>query len=342
MSEGIVTRFTGTLLLLLLIYCEGYPQEASAPEVRIMFYNVENLFDTFDDTLTEDDEFLPRGLRRWNSRRYYTKISSLFKTITAAGEWNPPSVIGLCEIENKKVLEDLIYGTNLSKYDYGILHRNSPDPRGIDVCLVYRKDVVAIISSRFMIPFITRPDQFTSRSVLYAKCLIMGDTVHLFVNHWPSRRGGVLAGEAQRLLIAGMVRDRADSIASASGGKARIIMMGDFNSTPDDNIINLLTGRYGSGLTMINLAADKPSQEGSYRYMGIWELIDQAIVSEYFLNCPGGLFTSRDMFRVFRPEFLLIKDAAYPGKSPFSTYSGYRYRGGYSDHLPVLLDLKVR
>jgi hypothetical protein len=266
----------------------------------------------------------------------------LFKTITAAGEWNPPAAIGLCEVENRKVLEDLIYGTNLSKYDYGILHRDSPDPRGIDVCLVYRKDVVAILGCRFMVPSVPVPDQFTSRSVLYAKCLIMGDTIHLYVNHWPSRRGGVLAGEAQRLLIAEMIRASADSIASVSEGKARIIMMGDFNSTPDDNIISRLAGRYGSGLTMVNLAADKPAQEGSYRYMGTWELIDQVIVSDDLLNCTRGLFTGRDMFTIFRPDFLLIKDAAYPGLSPFSTYSGYRYRGGYSDHLPVLLDLNVR
>jgi len=342
MSDGIVTRLTGTLSLLLLIFIEGYSQEVSAPPVRIMFYNVENLFDTFNDTLTEDDEFLPYGLRRWNSGRYYAKISSVFKTITAAGEWDPPDLIGLCEVENRKVLEDLIYGTNLSKYDYAILHSDSPDPRGIDVCLVYRKDVVTVTSYRFMIPAVTGLDRFTSRSVLYAKCLIMGDTLHLFVNHWPSRRGGVLAGESQRLLIAELVKARADSIASLSGGKAKIIMMGDFNSTPDDNVISQLAGRYGSGLTMVNLAADKPPQEGSYRYMGTWELIDQILVSEDLLNYNKGLFTDRDMFTIFRPDFLLIKDPAYPGQSPFSTYSGYRYRGGYSDHLPVLLDLKVR
>ncbi len=342
MPDGIVTRFTGTLSLLLLFFIEGYPQEASAPPVRLMFYNVENLFDTFNDTLTQDDEFLPGGLRRWNSRRYYAKISSVFKTITAAGEWSPPAIIGLCEIENRKVLEDLIYGTNLSKYDFGILHRDSPDPRGIDVCLLYRKVVVAIIKYQYLIPVISDADKFTSRSVLYAKCLIMGDTLHLFVNHWPSRRGGVLAGESQRLLIAEMIKSMADSIASLSEDKARIIMMGDFNSTPDDNIITILSGRYGSGLAMVNLAADKPPQTGSYRYLGTWELIDQVIVSDGFLNCTRGLFTDRGSFSIFRPQFLLIKDPVYPGFSPFSTYTGYRYRGGYSDHLPVLLDLKVR
>lgn len=342
MSDGIVIKFTGTLSLLLLIFIEGYSQEVSAPPVRLMFYNVENLFDTFNDSLAGDDEFLPRGIRRWNSGRYYDKISSIFKTITAAGDWDPPALIGLCEVENRKVLEDIIYGTNLSKYDYAILHSDSPDPRGIDVCLLYRKDIIAIISHRFMIPEIMGQGRFTSRSVLYAKCIIAGDTLHLFINHWPSRRGGVLAGEAQRLMIAEMIKAGSDSIASSSPRNTRIIMIGDFNSTPDDNVIGLLSGSYESGLTMVNLASGQPSKEGSYRYMGTWELIDQAIVSAELLNCSKGLFTDRSMFRVFRPDFLLVKDPAYPGESPFSTYSGYRYRGGYSDHLPVLLDLKVR
>jgi predicted extracellular nuclease len=342
MSDGIVTRFTGTLSLLLLLFVEGYSQEAAKPPVRLMFYNVENLFDTSNDTLTEDDEFLPLGLRRWNSRRYYSKISSVFKAIVAAGEWHPPAIIGLCEVENRKVLEDLVYGTNLSRYNYGIVHKDSPDPRGIDVCLIYLKDVATIVSYRYLVPADAGSDKFETRSVLYAKFLITDDTLHLFVNHWPSRRGGVLAGEDQRLSIARMVKSKADSIASASDGKAAIIIMGDFNSTPDDNVLNQLSGTYSSGLPMVNLAADIPSQTGSYRYMGTWEMIDQVIVSEMLVKNEGGLLKEPALFKVFRPSFLLMNDPVYPGLSPFPTYRGYRYQGGFSDHLPVLLDLNFR
>jgi predicted extracellular nuclease len=342
MSDGIVTRFAGTLSLLLSLFIEGYCQEASVPPVRLMFYNVENLFDTSDDTLTEDDEFLPLGLRRWNSRRYFSKISSVFKAIVAAGEWQPPAIIGLCEVENRKVLEDLVYGTNLSRYNYGIVHKDSPDPRGIDVCLIYLKDVVTIVSYRYLVPADTGRDGFETRSVLYAKCLVIDDTFHLFVNHWPSRRGGVLAGEDQRLRIARMVKDKADSICSASAGRAGIIIMGDFNSTPDDKVLNHLTGDYNSGLTMINLAGELPPQSGSYRYMGTWEMIDQAIVSDMLVRNDEGLIKGAAVFSVFRPAFLLMNDPVYPGLSPFSTYRGYRYQGGFSDHLPVLLDLMVR
>jgi hypothetical protein len=342
MLEGIVARFTGTLLLLLLSLIKGYPQVTSSYPVRLMFYNAENLFDVYDDTLTDDSEFLPGGLRRWNYKRYNTKINSLYKTIVAAGEWSPPAIVGFCEVENRKVLEDLVYGTYLSKYDYGILHEDSPDPRGIDVCLIYRKDLIKIISHKYLIPSDPDPGQFTSRSVLYACCAIMQDTIHLFINHWPSRRGGVLAGETQRLQISEMVKNRADSITSVSNGEARIIIIGDFNSTPDDQNIASLTGNYESGLVMINLSADLPSGTGTYRFMGTWEMIDQVIVSGMLVNCREGLFTGLEMLRIFRPDFLLQNDPKYPGTSPFSTYRGYRYHGGYSDHLPVLLDLKVR
>ncbi len=342
MSFGIVTRFTGTFSLLLLINIESYSQEISSPPVRLMFYNVENLFDTSNDTLTGDDEFLPGGLRRWNSKRYYNKINSVFKTIVAAGEWYPPAIVGLCEIENRKVLEDLVYGTNLLRFHYGIVHEDSPDPRGIDVCLIYLKDLVTIISFRYLIPADSGLLKFSSRSVLYSKCLINDDTIHLFVNHWPSRRGGVLAGEDQRIRIAGLIRNKIDSIASISDGYAKIIIMGDFNSTPDDNTINLLTGKYDSGSVMVNLAGSLVSGTGSYRYMGTWEMIDQVMVSGALLSATGSLYTGPEMFRIFRPPFLLKSDPVYPGLSPFSTYRGYRYQGGFSDHLPVLIDLKIR
>jgi predicted extracellular nuclease len=342
MSKGIVTRFTCTFSLLLLIFIEGYSQDVSASTVRLMFYNVENLFDTSNDTLKDDDEFLPGGVRRWNSKRYYSKINSIFKTIVAAGEWSPPVIIGLCEVENREVLEDLIYGTNLSRFNYGIIHEDSPDPRGIDVCMIYLKDRVTVAGYEYLVPSDSSLPYFSSRSVLYAKCIVRNDTLHLFINHWPSRRGGVLAGEDQRRVIAEMIRNKVDSIASATARNAAIIIMGDFNSSPDDNLLSMLTSKYNSGLSMINLAGNIASGTGSYRYMGTWEMIDQIIVSDALIMGSGELATRQELFKIFRPSFLMTNDPVYPGLSPFSTYRGYRYQGGFSDHLPVLLDLRVR
>ena len=318
----------------------GQSQENDTRGIRLMFYNTENLFDTSDDSLRDDSDFLPGGVMRWTFTRYYKKINSLYKTITAAGEWSVPAVITLYEVENRKVLEDLIRNTYLSKYDYRIIHEESPDQRGIDVCMIYRKGCAEVLNFSYHIPSQIKREDFLTRSVLYARLLIHEDTLHLIVNHWPSRRGGALAGEDMRLNIAGMVKGLCDSIGMASNGRAKIIICGDFNCTPDDIEMKVFMNNTGDGMTMINLSEGPAEKgEGSYRYKGIWEMIDQVIVSEPLLNSESGLFTEPDHFRIYDPEFLLEKDPVYPGFSPFATYRGYRYHGGFSDHLPVILDL---
>jgi len=330
---------SGTLVLLFLFGTFVYSQvDTGSASVRLMFYNVENLFDTYDDPVKDDDEFLPAGLRRWNQTRYKKKLNSIYKTITAAGEWSPPALVGLCEIENRKVLEDLVLGTYLSNYRYGIIHEESPDERGIDVALIFRKDIVHILDYRTWIPAAKKAD-FKSRSVLYVKCEIFHDTLHLIINHWPSRRGGVLAGESLRNDIALMVRAAADSLITKSSGNSKIIITGDFNCTPDDPVIKTLIepGHY-----LVNLTSDNSSIPGTYRYTGIWEQLDQIIVSEPLLSCAKGLYTGHQKFAIYKPDFLLRNDINYPGLTTYPTYRGYRYQGGFSDHLPVLLDLFVR
>ena len=332
----------GTLLLSLSLE-SCFSQDEISKSLRIMFYNVENLFDIHDDSLTDDNDYLPDGLMRWNSTRYYQKIISVSKTIVAAGEWFPPAIVGFCEIENRKVLEDLIFGTGLSKYNYRIIHEESPDRRGIDVCLIYRGNCAAIILYKYYIPPGINREIFNSRSVLYVKLTMASDTFHLFVNHWPSRRGGVLAGANYRRQIASMVREKVDSILERDHTGGKIIIMGDFNCTPDDKVIQSLVYSDKSAEPMVNLSENLTDNGiGTYRYMGAWEMIDQVIVSKQLLQSNQGLFTEQDMFRIYRPDFLLKRDPKYPGFSPLSTYKGYKYQGGFSDHLPILLDLKVR
>jgi Endonuclease/Exonuclease/phosphatase family len=343
MSKRIFPIIFVALFLQALNNISVYSQVGTSQPVRIMFYNVENFFDIYDDTLTDDNSFLPNGLMRWNLERYTRKTNSIYKTIIAAGEWDPPAIVAFCEIENRKVLEDLIYGTYLSKYNYSIIHEDSPDKRGIDVCLIYRKRFANVICYRYWIPAEIKRKDFNSRSVLYAKLLIGSDTTHIFVNHWPSRRGGVLAGENYRSLIATMVMEKADSIARSNPLGARIIILGDFNSTPDDRAVKSMIYSNDSCKSMVNLSEKlEDSGLGTYRYMGTWEMIDQVIVSKKLLTCKEGLYTEPNLIKIFKPDFLLKKDPKYPGLSPFSTYHGYKYQGGYSDHLPVLLDLKVR
>jgi hypothetical protein len=343
MSKGIVYKLFSIHLLVILSLSKVYSQDQKINSIRLMSYNVENLFDIYDDTLTEDNDFLPGGLMRWNFTRYNRKINSLYKTIIAAGSWDPPAVIALCEIENRKVLEDLSYGTNLLKYNYGILHEDSPDERGIDVSLIYRKDLVRICFFRFWIPSNTGHNEFTSRSILYAKCCILKDTIHLFVNHLPSRRGGVLAGENDRIVITSLIRSKVDSIAAANPRGAKIIITGDFNCTPDDPVVKRLTAANKSGIALINLT-DSLSHAGfgTYRYAGTWEMIDQIIVSECLINSKTRLSSESKNLTIFKPDFLIRNDPNYPGLSPFATYRGFRYQGGTSDHLPLLLDLIIR
>ena len=336
-------RIFGILFLFIILTKRGYSQDNGSQPVRLMFYNVENLFDIYHDTLKDDIDFLPGGLMRWNITRYNKKINSIYKTIVAAGEWNPPAVVALCEVENRKVLKDLVYGTYLSKYNYSIIHEESPDQRGIDVCLIYRKEYADAIAYRYWIPTTIKGEKFTTRSVLYTKWLIGADTVHIIVNHWPSRRGGVLAMEGLRMKIAAMVREKVDSIMKISSSGARIIIMGDFNSTPDDQELRSLIVPSESGNSLVNLSEELAADgKGTYRYMGTWEMIDQVIVSDKLLTCTKGLYTSVKNLEIFSPDFLLGKDPKYPGFSPLSTYRGYKYQGGFSDHLPVLLDLMMR
>lgn len=332
----------GTLSLLLLLSFGTHSLDEEKDSVRIMFYNTENLFDIHDDTLTDDNEFLPKGTRRWNYSRYVKKINSICKTIIAAGDWAPPEIIALCETENRKVIKDLILGTNLDKFDYGIIQEDSPDPRGIDVCLLYRKDIIEVIQYDYFQNTDTLENDFFTRDVLYAKCLVMDDTIHLFVNHWPSKRGGVLSGDAKRKQIAELVRVKADSINTACKNRAKIIITGDFNVSPGDKVLESITSGTGRDTLLMNLSGLLGRNSGTYRYKGIWEMPDQIIVSRFLLRCERGLYTEQRMMRIFNPDFLLFRDPVYPGLSPFSTWRGYRYLGGFSDHLPVLIDLKIR
>jgi hypothetical protein len=333
-------------LALILIINRVYSQDVDKNPVRLMFYNVENLFDISDDSLTEDNDFLPDGVMRWNYSRYKRKITSLYKTIAAAGSPEPPGIVAMCEVENMNVLKDLVYGTYLSKFKYRIVHEESPDIRGIDVCLIYRSEDLRLLDFRYWIPKSIKIENFTTRSILYARFVINCDTLHLIVNHWPSRRGGVLAGEDLRTRISGMVREKADSIARCSSQGQRIIITGDFNCTPDDQEIRSLiypVHPEDHAATLENLS-EKPSEDGrgTYRYRGSWEMIDQVIVSDFLVNCRKGMFTNPKQLAIFDADFLLAKDPKYPGLSPLSTYRGYTYQGGYSDHLPVLLDLRFR
>lgn len=307
-------------------------------EFSVMFYNVENLFDTSDDTTKNDDEFLPQGSRRWTGTRYRKKIAGLSRVMTAAGEWELPAVIALCEVENEMAAKDLAYSTLLSAGNYGIIHRESPDPRGIDLVLLFRREFFGIEAARSWVPERSDGGSFESRNLLYVKMTMDEDTLHVILCHFPSRRGGVLAAERLREEMAELVRIKTDSIRSASAD-ASVIVMGDFNARPDDRIMRKMTG---DGL-LVNAAEERSAAgEGSYRYRGTWEMIDQILITTAMTDGRGSFKADPRSFRCFSLPFMLTADPDYPGNKPFATYGGFRWSGGYSDHLPVLITVRRR
>ena len=315
-----------------------------ARKLRFMFYNVENLFDTIENPDANDEDFLPGGTRNWNDYRYYQKKNKIYKTIIAAGGWRPPELIGLCEIENETVLEDILWNTPFSKYEYKYIHKNSPDHRGIDVALLYDPTRFFPVSEKFI--RLKLPDEYSStREILYAKGHTkQSDTLHVFVNHWPSKYGGAVKSQPKRNIAAETLKEVADSILK-SDKKAKIIITGDFNDGPTaESIKDFLDVKTIADSTidqnLYSLSESWLSEvRGTYKYQGQWSVIDQFVVSGTLLKNSKALKTSEEDAHIFAPSFLLEKDEKYIGKKPYRTYVGFRYNGGFSDHLPIILDL---
>jgi hypothetical protein len=314
-------------------------------DIRIMFYNTENFFDTIDDPLTADNEFLPGSELNWDKSRYYTKINHIYQTIAAVGEDSPPEIIGFAEIENRKVLSDLIYHSPLEKCNYKIIHKDSPDPRGIDVGLLYLPDKIKYLKSEFIeINFPNHPEKKT-RDILYFKCLVNGDTLNIFINHWPSRKGGQKKSEPYRKLVASILKQKVDSLLRINP-LANIIITGDFNDQPDNKSLSVSLGALKESqntetgkLYNLSWSLKENCQCGTYRLSSNWDMLDQFIVSGSLLKTRNIIETCSQCIHIGQYSFLLKEDQKYGGFKPFRTYTGPAYKGGFSDHLPVFLDL---
>ncbi len=305
----------------------------------VMFWNVENYFDTYDNPSTTDEEFTPTGDNRWGRARFEKKRDDIAKTILLAADryGELPALIGLAEIENAFVLQELLEETPLARTQYKYIHKDSPDSRGIDVALLYREELFTPLETKY-IGF-----SFPTRDVLYTKGVVNGlDTLHIMVNHWPSKRGNEESSGRKREYVSLKVSHVVDSILLRNPA-ANIVLMGDFNDTPDSSPLKNLE-------QLANLAKWAEGAEGSYKYRESWSMIDQFLVSENLIRkrsrikgkeetfMPQWIYTYRNM-EIFAPEALFAEDATYMGVKPKRTYSGPRYLGGISDHLPVVFKL---
>lgn len=305
----------------------------------IGFYNLENLFDIYDDPDTMDDDFTPTGSKKWSLKRYKRKLFKLAKTIAEVGSEgteNPPVLMGIAEVENKEVVEDLLNEASLKSINYGYVHYDSPDERGIDNALLYHKDYFKVLYSEPIALMLYEKDgrRDTTRDILYVKGLLNGEEVHVFVNHWPSRRDGDHATSSKRIKAAETIIDYMRNIELESVDPNYIIM-GDFNDGPDSESIKKLMEASQLYNPMEKLLTP---DRGSANYKRSWLLFDQIIVSHNFFNYEKGTHSFANA-NIFDEQFLTELKGKFKG-TPYRTYVGRKYIGGYSDHFPVYIKLK--
>jgi predicted extracellular nuclease len=309
--------------------------------LTIAFYNVENLFDTKNTPDGRDAEFTPEGKNKWTEDRYVKKLEDISTVLASINDKELPEIIGLCEIENREVLEDLIKTQPLAGGGYKIEHFDSPDFRGIDCALLYRPDeFVAVQSQPIKVTFDTDMD-YTTRDILYVKGETNnGEEFHIFVNHWPSRIGGLEQTEPKRMAVAKLLKMKIEAIQK-SNPEANILVMGDMNDEPSNRSLNevLQAQRPGTeDAALVNLMFPvHNNKEGSYNYRGNWNMLDNIIVSADLLDNNG--FQCKEMQGfVFRDKWMEYENNGQI--SPNRTYGGPNYYGGVSDHFPVYIKLK--
>ncbi len=307
------------------------------------FYNVENLYDTKDDPKINDDEFTPKGKVPWTEERLDAKINHIRQVLTDIASPAMPDLVGFAEIENQQVLEMLVSSAGIGKIKYGIVHYDSPDERGIDVALLYNPSTFKVISSEPLL--VVLPDNDRTRDILYVKGkLNSGGILHVFINHWPSRREGSEISAPKRLIAANVLRAKIDAVQKLDI-KASILIFGDFNDEPGDKSITqglkaLSPEKAITGNNLYSLLYPEYKKgEGSLYYKD-WDLFDQIIVSGNVLLNKKGLRTSVNDAGIFKADYLLFK--VKDGESrPNRTMSGTKYFGGYSDHLPVYVKFSL-
>ncbi len=317
---------------------------------RIAEFNTENFFDYEHDSLKNDEMFLPGSLKNWTRKRFWTKMQNISKEIISLGKDAPADLVALTEVENDSVMTCLTQRALLRRAGYRYIMTNSEDHRGIDVALLYQPGTFRPLSHNSIRVDFKELPKIRTRDILYVQGVVYtGDTLHVFVCHLSSKLGGRKATERYRMVEAHTIRTHVDSIFDQTAD-AKIIILGDFNETDAEDAIaiglkvqradreNILTNQ------LYNLSYIPENEyhiRGTYKYNDTWEFIDHIIVSGSLLNPENTISTSPESFHVHTPKFILQKDEKYKGCKPFKTYNGYKYLGGFSDHLPIYIDLKT-
>ena len=308
-----------------------------AEDLRVVSYNVENLFHPKHDTVCidsttfiekDDYEWTPEGQRRWSYTRYYRKVENIARVLTNIGEWDGVDIVGLQEVENALCLKRLCYTLRPGEYDF--VHYESPDPRGIDVALIYKKSRVDTLRTKNLTPTLSQGEGVVfTRDILYVCAQVdKKDTLHLFVCHLPSQRGGAAESEWKRTAVKEILQRSIDSVYALHPA-AKIIVMGDMNSEPKEDLDGL------RNRMVVESQKSKVESHGTHKYQGRWSCLDQ------FYTSPA--LDSLSRAEIYNAAWIQEPDEKYLDLKPKRTYNGFRYqKDGFSDHLPILLKLKIK
>jgi endonuclease/exonuclease/phosphatase family metal-dependent hydrolase len=330
------------LMIFLCLNLQTIGQNQNEALWTIAFYNLENLFHPSDDPNTFDDDRTPSGKDHWTYQRYHKKLANMAKVIRGLDSQGP-SIIGLCELENRTVLQDLMHQEQLKDLDYGMIHFDSPDLRGVDVALLYRKSQFRPLSSQSIeVPLFDHQTnkRIWTRDQLLVYGELFGNPLYIMVNHWPSRSGGKQRSAPNRQVAARVSKRLADSILRLNPS-AQLIVMGDFNDNPDDTSLKMLL----QNPRLINpMQRIHEKGHGSLAFRDTWFLFDQMILSRNFTSNERGLTSSSSgslklrKVGIHAPYYLKTPDGRFKGY-PFRSMQGGRFTGGYSDHFPVYIQL---
>lgn len=336
------------LIFLLITNFASYIFAQQSPgESTVMFYNVENLFDTRDNPKTDDENFTPDGEMHWTNARLNEKLLKISKVILGASGWEVPDIIVLVEIENRYVLEKLVEQPLLKPVPYKMIHKESPDHRGIDVGFIYNSEHFYPLEYQY---FSVKIDDkiMDTREILYVSGVLNStDTIHIFGNHWPSRYSGFLETQQMRTSAAELLHSKVEEL-NTRYHSPKIVIVGDFNDNPEDETMSGILLAEKPVFPVIinklyNLSYDfNKHGMGTLKYQSQWFVFDQIIVSGSLLSAGSGIYANSEDAKIVDHEYLLEDDTKFGGKKPFRYYSGFSYNGGFSDHLPVILELKAK
>lgn len=349
-KSSFIRGFLPFFILFLLLFGEIYSNNHPFPlqscalsghdttRYRIMFYNVENLFDTVQ--ASSEDERTPEGRYRWTKSRYYRKLNALAKVIVSSGITNVPDIVAVSEVENENVVKDLCQKTPLSIVNMKYVHIEDDDPRGIENAVLYNPKSFSVVKAS-LLSLSNDPEVRISRDVLILEMLSScNDRLFLLVNHWPSRYSGHVKTEVKRRMAALNLRRICDSIYNCHPEDG-LVVVGDFNDDYNSEVMHILTqpNEKGDRSSLNNLMeTEKPDYHGTIKSKGEWSYFDQVFVSDNMIR-GDTLSLASPQVKIIHHSFLLEKEKRHIGDKPFRTYLGPAYHGGFSDHLPISIDL---